>query len=180
MRKTSLLLIALLALGARAGAQESPYAQEAPRSIAALSDQEVADLLDGAGMGFARAAELNGVPGPRHVLDMAAQLELSAPQRELIAEVFTRMQTRARRLGTAIVEQERELDLLFEHGQAAVPEVTRRTLELGRLYGELRGVHLAAHLETAALLEDRQIARYNELRGYATTAPDAAAAHEHH
>ena len=177
--KTTILAAALL-LAAPAAAQTSPYAGEAPRSIKALSDDEVASLIDGAGMGFARAAELNGVPGPRHALDMAADLHLDDAQRAALEDVFARMQTHARRLGTEIVERERELDALFAAGGAQPDEVRRRSAELGRLYGELRATHLVAHLETAPLLNDHQIARYATLRGYGAADPGGGGGHAGH
>ena len=53
--------------------------------------------------------------------------------------------------------------------------------------GRLRGVHLAAHIETAAVLTPHQIHRYDVLRGYADApaAPGAEPAaadggHHHH
>jgi len=60
----------------------SPYAGQHARQLKALSDDEVRQLLEGAGMGYARAAELNGYPGPMHVLELADKLGLSAQQRE--------------------------------------------------------------------------------------------------
>ena len=45
------------------------------RSIKALSDQQIADLGAGRGMGLALAAELNGYPGPSHVLELADKLD---------------------------------------------------------------------------------------------------------
>jgi hypothetical protein len=41
-----------------------PYSGMQSRPIKALSDQTVADLRAGRGMGLALAAELNGYPGP--------------------------------------------------------------------------------------------------------------------
>ena len=175
-----LTVVALLALATPALAQTSPYAGEAPRAIKALAEEDVANLLAGAGMGFARAAELNGVPGPRHALDMAADLHLSDPQRARLEEVFTRMQAAARRLGAEIVERERQLDHAFASGGLDADEVADRSIELGRLYGELRAVHLAAHLETTAALEPHQVRRYVELRGYGATHPDGAGHHGGH
>jgi hypothetical protein len=55
---------------------QSPYAGDETREIKALSPQEVSDLLAGKGMGFAKTAELNGFPGPAHVLELASQLQL--------------------------------------------------------------------------------------------------------
>jgi len=60
---------------------QSPYAEQEGSGIAAMSRQEANDLRSGAGMGLARAAELNHYPGPLHVLELAEQLGLSAAQR---------------------------------------------------------------------------------------------------
>ena len=43
---------------------QSPYAGQESREIKSLSPAEVDGYLAGAGMGFAKAAELNGYPGP--------------------------------------------------------------------------------------------------------------------
>jgi hypothetical protein len=55
-----------------------PYAGLEARSIKTLSDQQIGDLRAGRGMGLALAAELNGYPGPMHVLELADALGLSA------------------------------------------------------------------------------------------------------
>jgi hypothetical protein len=59
----------------------SPYSGEERREIKALSKEEVNGYLSGDGMGFAKVAELNHHPGPRHVLELADQLQLSDEQR---------------------------------------------------------------------------------------------------
>jgi hypothetical protein len=60
---------------------QSPYAGMQTRAIKALSDQQIADLRAGRGMGMALPAELNGYPGPAHVLELADKLELTPDQR---------------------------------------------------------------------------------------------------
>ena len=67
-------LIASIAFVTSVHAQ-TPYAEMQGRSIKALSDQQIADLNTGRGMGLALAAELNGYPGPSHVLELADKLE---------------------------------------------------------------------------------------------------------
>src|SRR3712207_1080028 len=57
------------------------YAGFEQRQIKALSDQQVADLRAGRGMGLALPAELNGYPGPVHVLEHADAMGLSITQR---------------------------------------------------------------------------------------------------
>ena len=49
----------------------SPYAGQQARQVKALSKAEIEGLLAGRGLGYAKAAELNHYPGPRHVLDLA-------------------------------------------------------------------------------------------------------------
>jgi hypothetical protein len=47
----------------------SPYREQLASEIRGLTTKEIEDLREGRGMALARAAELNGYPGPRHVLD---------------------------------------------------------------------------------------------------------------
>jgi len=144
----------------------SPYADETDREIKALASEEVAGLLEGAGLGFAKAAELNGVPGPRHVLELASELALTDEQRSRVQVVYDRMHAEAVELGSLVVELERELDRAFADQQLAPEEVERLTIEIGDTRGRLRATHLVAHLETAEVLSPEQIARYGQLRGY--------------
>ena len=63
-------------------------------------------------MGFAKAAELNGYPGPAHVLELAEQLELSPTQRRDTEAIFERMQTRAKAAGKRVIDEESRLDTI--------------------------------------------------------------------
>lgn len=144
----------------------SPYADMVDRAIKALSADEAAGLAAGEGLGMALAAELNGVPGPRHTLDLAVELELTDEQIAAVEAIGERMSERARALGVRILDLEGELDRRFAHGHTPVPDVVRLTAELGALRGELRGVHLVAHVETAGVLDAGQVATYVRLRGY--------------
>src|SRR5215216_3668738 len=92
---------------------QTPYAGMQTRSIKALSDQQIADLQAGRGMGLALAAELNGYPGPSHVLELADKLELSADQRSHMQRLFDSMKAEAMPLGARLIEQEAELDKQF-------------------------------------------------------------------
>lgn len=155
----------------------SPYAGEQHRDIKALSPTDVQDLLAGRGMGLAKSAELNRYPGPAHVLELSDRLGLSAEQKASTKSVFDAMEARARALGKALVEREAELDRLF-----ASREVTRATLEsslaeISKLQGELRRVHLEAHLEQTDILTPEQVAAYAELRGYGGA--DHSGGHRH-
>ena len=78
MRSLGIFGIALLALTNQAlGQQQSPYVEYQGRSIMALSAEQIGSYLAGDGMGFALAAELNGYPGPRHVLELAEHAKAS-------------------------------------------------------------------------------------------------------
>ena len=142
------------------------YADDTARSIKALSAEETTGLLEGRGLGLARAAELNGYPGPLHVLELADRLDLSAAQRAEAQRLYDAVQAEARSLGTQIVAMERHLDALFA-GEEATPEaVDRITAHLGETRGRLRAVHLRAHVAMRAVLTTDQTAAYAHLRGY--------------
>lgn len=154
-------------------AQTSPYAGQEQRTIKSLSQQEVAALLNGAGAGFARAAELNGFPGPMHVLELADRLALSAEQRAATQSLIAEHKARARTLGEQLVNGERDLDKLFAQRAAAVDTVDAATRRVGLLQAELRAEHLKTHIAQTALLSGDQVQMYAVLRGYAADgAPD--------
>jgi Spy/CpxP family protein refolding chaperone len=155
----------------------SPYAGQQTRAIKALSPEDIAGLLNGEGIGMAKAAELNGYPGPVHVLELARELGLTADQRQQIQAIFDRMSTAAKPLGAELVEREQMLDQAFAKSEITPDRLAAETAAIGELAGRLRLVHLAAHLETRALLNPGQIALYQRLRGYGDP---AAAMHHHH
>src|SRR3954449_4895247 len=105
MYLVALMVLAALALLQPAQAQ-SPYAGMQNRPIKALSDNQVADLEAGRGMGLALAAELNGYPGPSHVLELADKLDLSAEQKSRVQQLFDSMKAEAVPLGTKLLAQE--------------------------------------------------------------------------
>lgn len=158
--------VGLVAAGLSAETPTQPYAGQETREIKALSTEEVDGYLEGEGMGLAKAAELNGFPGPLHVLELADELQLTEEQSLRTREIFDQMREQARRLGARLVEKERELDRLFDTGAVTEQALQSLTLEIGRIQGELRATHLRAHLSQKALLTEHQVMRYNELRGY--------------
>jgi hypothetical protein len=167
MIRICVVALALLPVAGALQAQQTPYAGLERRAIKALSEERMAALMAGEGAGYALAAELNGYPGPRHVLDLADSLHLTEKQRTAVADVFERMQEAARALGQQLVAGEAALDSAFA-GMTITPERLRESLEgLAALEGELRGVHLAAHLEVTTLLSQHQRGEYGRLRGYA-------------
>jgi Spy/CpxP family protein refolding chaperone len=172
---TAILLF--LASPGFAAAPASPYAGQSLCALKALSDAEIADYLSGKGMGLAKAAELNHYPGPRHVLDLSAELKLSADQKRRIEALQAKMLAEARDLGTRIVEKERELDALFATRKIKSERLRTLAAEIAGLQGELRYVHLNAHLALYPVLTPGQIRRYDGLRGY--RAAPSGTEHEH-
>jgi len=171
--KRAAILMSALVFVAAAAAADKPYAGLQTRSIKALSDQEIADYLQGNGMGLSKVAELNHYPGPRHVLDQADDLGLSPTQLAKAREIWQAMDVKARALGETIVAKETVLEKSYSSG-AAPPADTRAVLdELARLQADLRYTHLSAHLAMRSVLSAEQIAKYDAPHGYAdgTVAP---------
>jgi Spy/CpxP family protein refolding chaperone len=147
-------------------AQQSPYVGLQQRSIKALSEQDLADLRAGRGMSLALAAELNGYPGPAHVLELADRLGLTAAQRAQMQALFERMKAEAVALGEQLVSLERRLDQQFATKTATELSVADTTAAIAVTQGALRNVHLKFHLLTIEVLTSEQTRRYTELRGY--------------
>jgi len=175
-------VMAVLMVPALALTQHShlPYAGQEQRAIKTLADEESQALLNGQGMGLAKAAELNHYPGPRHVLDLAAQLQLSAAQRAETQQIYDRMHQEAVRLGTLIVDKEKELDHLFATQTVHVDTLRNLTKQIAQLHGDLRLVHLQAHVEMKQVLSGEQIDQYDALRGYTGQAGPAPHSGRHH
>src|SRR4051794_40989288 len=160
------LAIASIVLAASAFAQH-PYAGMQSRSIKALSDQQIADLRAGRGMGLALPAELNGYPGPVHVLELAERLELTAEQRSRVQELYVAMKAETIPLGERLIAQEADLDRLFDQQRVTSRNLQVATKAIGTTQGALRAAHLRYHISTSNILRPHQVQRYKELRGYA-------------
>jgi Spy/CpxP family protein refolding chaperone len=166
---------AAAALSTLAMAQQ-PYAGLQSRSIKALSDQQIADLNAGRGMGLALAAELNGYPGPIHTIELAGQLHLSADQIGKLRALFEAMKAEAIPLGASLISQEQRLNDSFVNHTITLANLETATREIGTTQAALRAAHLKYHLSTVEVLTPEQVDRYNELRGYKS---DQAPTHGH-
>ena len=165
---TFLVAIAISATPNLLSAQtHQPYAGLEARPIKALSDEQIADLRAGRGMGMALPAELNGYPGPIHVLELAESIQLSDAQRTKVHELFDAMQAEAVPLGEKLISQEGELDRLFAGRTVTEASLAASTRTIGATQAELRAAHLKYHLATLKVLTPAQSRRYVELRGYA-------------
>lgn len=165
-----LVLVAVL-VPSLAGAQTAqPYAGFEKRPVKALSEQQTADLRAGRGMGFALAAELNGYPGPIHVLELADRLGLDAGQRAKMTALYEAMKAEAVPLGQTLIAQEAALDRKFAGREITEASLSESMTAIGATQAALRNTHLKYHLETRAALSPHQIAMYQQLRGYAAGA----------
>jgi hypothetical protein len=145
----------------------SPYAGMQQRPVKALSDQQVSDLRAGRGMGLALAAELNGYPGPLHVLELADALGLSLEQRQRVQALRDAMTAEAMPLGERLIAEEAALEREFASRSVTPASLEAATAAIGRTQAALRAAHLRAHLTTTDVLTPEQSRRYAELRGYA-------------
>jgi hypothetical protein len=176
LRFVHAMVLVSLALTSPLVAQRSPYAGRDTLPIKTLTPDEVQAYLAGEGMGLALPAELNGYPGPRHVLDLADSLGLTAERRALVRDVFDHMHGDAVRLGSAIVAAEASLDSAFAMRELTPESLSTRLNGIAALQGQLRYVHLAAHLRVASMLSPDEVRTYQRLRGYGSA---HGAAHHH-
>ncbi len=179
------LLALVISIGSGASAQGEPT--PTPSAYGALLDTEIRGIdpatiegyRTGAGLGMALPAELNGYPGPRHVLDLADDLELTSDQQAQFQALFDDMLLQAIALGEQILEQEAGLELAFRDGTIDEESLRDRLVSIESLKAELRFVHLRTHLVTLEILTPHQVQLYNTLRGY-TTAPETHDTHHGH
>ena len=150
-----------------------PYAGFEGRAIKSLSEEDLAQLRAGKGWGLALPAELNGKPGPAHLLELKDQIGLMPEQVAAIEALFAEMQAEAIAAGKRFIRAEAALSDAFA-GDDLDEVVLRGLLEASaKARAELRFVHLRQHLATVEILEPEQIAAYNRLRGYASDPCDA-------
>jgi Spy/CpxP family protein refolding chaperone len=170
IRIVFLVLAALAAAGPAAG-QQRPYAGLEQRAVKALSAEQIADLKAGRGMGLALAAELNGYPGPLHVIELGRELDLSQAQRDRVQALLEAMKAEAVPLGERVIAQEAALDRAFAQRTITAERLAAATAEIGATQGALRAAHLKYHLLVAEVLTPAQMQHYAALRGYGTAGP---------
>jgi len=162
--------IGTLLLLAGAVAAQHPHNQPAPPAPQekqlghhACLELERAALERGEGFGMALAADRNAFPGPRHVLELKAQLKLTPEQQAAMEKLFARMQEQALARGREVQLAESRLEGMFQQNRPEA-ELREETYRIATLRAELRWVHLAAHLAARKLLTPEQIDAYQRLR----------------
>ena len=157
-------VLTLVTAGAGQHVHPQPPAAGDAAATSALSAEAVQQLLAGDGMGLARPAEVHGYPGPKHLLERASELALSAEQQKRLAAIRQEVLDTARPLGKAIVQAERDLDAAFKSGGLTEGDVKTRLEAIAALQAELRLVHLRAHLLAKPLLTAVQLEQYYQPR----------------
>ena len=166
MSRTATLALCLSLSSLVGCAGHSHYAGWESREIKALSAADIEGLRAGRGMSLALAAELNGYPGPLHVLELGDKLALTQSQRTATQGLYQRMKAAAIAAGEEFVSAERDLDRLFASKSASPQQLTDALARVAQAQAKLRGTHLQAHLEQVRILTPEQVAKYNSLRGY--------------
>ena len=146
----------------------SPYSGEEKRPIKSLSADDIDELRNGRGWGLAKAAELNGMPGPAHLLEMRDAIGLTPDQVVEIEALFQRMKASATALGERLIALEADLNDAFARGDIGRDALAAKLAAIGEVRTALRLTHLETHLATPKILKPAQIAAYNRLRGYDT------------
>lgn len=175
---TAILIAVSAGLGIVSAQHAQPYSGLQTRSIKALSDQQIADLRAGRGMGLALAAELNGYPGPLHVIELRRELALSDAQIVRAQALFNAMKAETIPLGETLIAEETMLDRAFASRNITPASLDATTLRIGEAQAKLRAAHLRYHLAMLDVLSPEQIARYGALRGYSRQSDQPQ--HDHH
>lgn len=141
-----------------------PELQES--EVRGLTPEQIEGLRNGDGMGYALPAELNGYPGPKHVLEFADDLGLNESQREATEQIRADMLGKAKTTGAELVSAYESLDQEFRSQGIDADRLRNLTAEIGTLEGGLRAIHMEAHLHMMTVLTHAQILQYSQLRGY--------------
>lgn len=157
----------------------TPYAGFENREIKSLSNEDISALRAGAGWGLALPAELNGLPGPAHLLELKSQVGLNEDQIRQIELSFAQMQSEARSAGERFIAAEASLDTALQQGELNLDRLRMLIDAAASARAELRFIHLSRHLEMKPLLTSDQINLYNELRGYGSADPCSAVPEGH-
>ena len=148
-------------------ALQTPYAGMQSRTIKSLSESDVKELRRGGGWGLAMAAELNGMPGPAHLLELKDQIPLTPDQVGKTQALFDDMRNAAIPAGERLIAAEAALEAAFADGAVNEASLRRLLIEAESARTELRFIHLSQHYKTVQFLKPEQIKKYNILRGYA-------------
>ena len=171
MMKNVLLIGCLSLISATAWSNSSqhaqtPYAGYQGRDIKSLSNKDIEDIQQGRGWGLALPAELNGLPGPIHLLELKDKLDLTPEQIVRIQEIYDDMKQEAITVGERFIQAERMLNEAFKEKDIDQSQLTSLIDDAAKARAQLRYIHLSRHLMMPDILTPPQIKHYAALRGY--------------
>lgn len=134
----------------------SKYSGQENRSIKSLSPEDISELKRGGGWGLAKAAELNGVPGPIHLLELKDKIPLTASQVLEINAVYEVMKAQATELGLRLITLEQELEKHFQERSITDQTLMSSLERISEVRKDLRFAHLSAHLRTPEFYQKRR------------------------
>ena len=167
LRLVLFMCIPFLTLAQHSHGGQTPYAGMQNRAIKSLSDNDINELRRGGGWGLALAAELNGMPGPSHLLELKDEIPLASDQVNKTQVLLDEMRKAAIPTGERLIAAEKALESAFASGKVDESSLRRLLAEAERTRSELRFIHLSQHYKTVQFLKPEQIKRYSILRGYA-------------
>ncbi len=160
------MVILILPVSAFGEGYKSKYVGEEHRKIKSLSPDDISELKNGGGWGLAKAAELNGVPGPAHTLEMEGKINLTYEQKQEVQKIYDDMKVKAVALGEQLISLEEKLNIGFSDKTINQKLLEKSIEEIAQVRAKLRIVHLSTHLQTQNILTNKQLILYNKLRGY--------------
>lgn len=168
----AVLLVVLMSITLEANTiYKSKYIGQEGRLIKSLSADAIQQLKTGKGWGLAKAAELNGMPGPSHVLQMKNEILLNKDQVARVKNLFENMKLKAIPLGNKLIELEKKLNESFANRTITKETLKKQLHAISKVRMKLRYVHLETHLLTPNILSKEQVDKYNRLRGYNSGEP---------
>ena len=102
-----------------------PYAGQETRPIKSLSPDDLAELKRGGGWGLAKSAELNGLPGPGHLLELKGRIPLTEDQVMAITAIFVDMRAAAIAEGERLIARDQALENGVQGCQSDRPVAAR-------------------------------------------------------
>ncbi len=113
IRIAGLIVLSMAAFAVLANNKASPYVGQEIRTIKSLSDEDINALTHGKGWGLAKPAELNGVPGPAHILELEEALQLTPEQVTSIQALWETMNQSAKYYGERYLQSEAKIERFF-------------------------------------------------------------------
>ena len=142
------IFLPLSSLAQHSHGPQTPYAGMQSRAIKSLSDSDINELRRGGGWGLALAAELNGMPGPAHLLELKDQIPLTADQVTKTQALLDQMRKAAIPTGEQLIAAEKALEAAFAAGKLDEASLRRLLAEAESARSELRFIHLSQHYKT--------------------------------